>query len=324
MYLRSRRHTLGGNVLFARSEIGCDGKNQRGAIFHFNQLLLRSSAVGAFADGAAALVVRDGRGQNFSGSGGAVADQYSDGFGPDNFRRIGGRDDGRDRLALQRRDRARRKEKLRGLNTFLVVAERRIVQIEQQLLRAGFLELHQLFANLFRNSRREFRYAQISGVAIQAVFHQLGRRELRKSDVHFLRLRFAATNHGKLHGGSRIAFQQQLRLINGHLASRESRDLFQDVADAQADFRARAVRQHADHADVTEAARERQTAFRRRIAGALFLEVFVLKRAQVGRLRVQRIKQPVQRSVGDSVHVRFVHVIALDVFQDFAVNGERA
>ena len=109
----------------------------------------------------------------------------------------------------------------------------------------------------------EFRHAQVSDIAVQPVFHELGSRELCESDGHFLRFGFAAANHRKLHGGSGIAFQQQLRLVNGHLAGGESGDFLEDVANAQADFRAGAIGQHADHADVTEAARERESGFRR-------------------------------------------------------------
>src|SRR5271156_6443719 len=125
MHFRGGRHTFGGNVLVAGREISRDGEDQRGAVVHLDQLLLRSGAVGAFADGAAALVVPDRRRHNFSWPRSAVADQHGDRLGPYNFRRITGRDDSRDRLAFQRHDRAGRKEKLRGLYSSRVTAKRR-------------------------------------------------------------------------------------------------------------------------------------------------------------------------------------------------------
>ena len=58
--------------------------------------------------------------------------------------------------------------------------------------------------------------------------------------------------------------------------------------------------------------------------GSLFLVVLVFQGAEVGGLRVERIEQAVQGAIGDGVHVGIVHVIALDMFEDFAIDGERA
>ena len=157
------------------------------------------------------------------------------------------------------------------------------------------------------------------------IFDQLGRRELGESDGHFLRLGFAAADHGERNGGAGIALQQELRLVNSHLAGGKSGDFFEDVAFAQADFRGGAIGEDADHADVAEAAGERESRFAGGGGvGGLVLVILIFKRAEVGGLRVERIEQAVQSAVGDGVHIGIVHVVALDVFEDFAIDGERA
>src|SRR5580704_7269909 len=124
MHFHGGADALGGNILVAGRVVNRDGEDQRSAVVHFDQLLLGRSAVRTLADSVATLVVSDGGGKDFRRTGGAIADQHGDRLGPDNFRWIGGRNDGRNGLAFQRGDRARRKKQLRGLDSFLVIADR--------------------------------------------------------------------------------------------------------------------------------------------------------------------------------------------------------
>ena len=252
-----------GNILAGGREVIGDGENQGGAVVHVDQLLLGGGAVGAFADGVAALVVAYGGGQNFGGAGGAIADEHANGLGPDYFGGVGGIDDGGDGLAFQSGDGAGGKKELRGVHAFLIVAERAIAQIENQFLGAAVLELHELFADLLGRARSEFDDVEIGDVSGDFIFDEFGRRELRESDGHFLRLGFAAADDGERHGGSGIALEQELGLVNGHLAGGEAGDFFEDVADAQADFGAGTIGEDADHADVAEAASEGESGFAR-------------------------------------------------------------
>ena len=76
----------------------------------------------------------------------------------------------------------------------------------------------------------KFGNAKIGDVAFEFVLDELGRRQLRERDFHILRLGLAAADHGELHDRSRIAAEQKLRLLDGHLPGGKAGDFFEHVA----------------------------------------------------------------------------------------------
>src|SRR5207248_9682288 len=56
----------------------------------------------------------------------------------------------------------------------------------------------------------------------------------------------------------------------------------------------------------------------------MVLVVLVLGGGEVAGVRVERLEQPVQRTVGDLGDVRLLNVLTLDAREDFAINAELA
>ena len=129
---------------------------------------------------------------------------------------------------------------------------------------------------------------------------------------------------GKLHDRTRIAAEQKLRLFDGHLSGGKAGDLFEDVAQLEACFLAGAIRQGGNDADISEALGQREAGLSLGAGGALFLVVGVLERAEVARLRIERIEQAVKSAAGHLMQVGLVHIILLDLVEHFAIDGKRA
>ena len=100
-------------------------------------------------------------------------------------------------------------------------------------------------------------------------------------------------------------------------------DGFKNVGTLNAGFIRRAAGNHCDHGCVAETLGNGCPNIRLRVA--LFrLVVVVLPGTEIAGIRVQRLKQSVQRAIGHLGDVRVLDVLAVHTRQHFAVNLELA
>ena len=164
--------------------------------------------------------------------------------------------------------------------------------------------------------------AQRENVGISLVRNHFRGRKLLANDFDGVGIGFAAADDANFYAGTGWTVEKIERLADGHVARREAADGFKNVAAVDAGFFGRAVGQDGNHDDVAEALAEREAGF----AGAgvllLLLVLGVLARSEVAGFGVERFEQAVERAGGDEVHVGLVHIIGLDLVEDFAVDGE--
>ena len=123
---------------------------------------------------------------------------------------------------------------------------------------------------------------------------------------------------------ARLAGEQHLRLIDGHLAGGESGDFLDHVAHRRAGLGAGAIGKRGNHGDVAEALGEGEARRAFGFVRAFFFVIGIFERAHVAGLGIERIEQAVQGARGDLMEIGIVHVVALDVLEDLAVSGEGA
>jgi hypothetical protein len=111
-------------------------------------------------------------------------------------------------------------------------------------------------------------------------------------------------------------------LANRHVACREARDGFKNVAAVDAGFFARTIRQNRNHNDVAESLAQGESGIAAHIGCLFLLVVRVLPRGEVARLCVKRFQQAVERAGGHQMKIGLVDVVLLNFLQHFAVHRE--
>src|SRR6202142_2525979 len=298
-----------------------DGEDDGGAVIELDELLHGSHAIGAVAHRFATMVARDRASHNLSRARRGIANEHCYGLLPDHLGWVSGRYDRRAGLPFQGGNRTGGNENLSRGASLSVVAGGAIAQVQNELVGALTVELRQVVMDLLGHPSVESGNAQVSDVAFNLVLDNPGGSQPRECDIDILWLRLAAVNHGELHGSSRLPRQQNLGLVDGHLAGGKAGDFLDHVAHLEPGFRSGTIGKGRDHTDISEALGKSETRRPLGFIRAFLFVIGVFQRTHIAGLRVERIKQAMQSPGSYLMKIRIIHVVALNVLQHFAVSG---
>src|SRR5579862_2271338 len=319
--VRRNRRVL--NSLPTRRVVFRNRENQGGPIGQIDQFLHRTVAEGLIADNVAARILENRSRHDLRRSGGTPVYKNDNWQIRDRFRRFRRKRFPRVLLTLQVGDSPVIQEQVGGGDAFRLFAFAVVAQIKDEFLRTLLLQSFDLVGDLLRLALGEgVRF----DVADAVVHHLIGYRRDRNDvsrDDDLLRFRAARTDDRNRNSRSRLAREQGADFRQRHLARTVSFDRFKDVRSFNADLVRRSARDHRDHGGVAETLRNRGADIGLRV-GLLRLVILIFLRAQIARIRIERLQQTMQSAVRYLGDVGFLDVLAVHAREHFAVDLQLA